>query len=330
MSSKRTFSPSLSVWGLPLRAVLCLTLLLAGLEQAGAEAQPRHSVPSRARFLLDKEVSVLSEAGNRAYSNELAQWLRSEQVAASSGYSRASRQIVFRAVSKIQGAAGDDAFQVVIKSKTVQVYYTSDAAAKRAIQFLQQSINRKASPRYFPGGTFSDWRAKAISGQDGESFVDGATAYRSVAELSSALKQRGGRGREVYLTLVSPTAWRFQSPALEIANPNDTPYPADRGIYTVEQQRQLAATCKADLTTLIPTFELLTPNPAFEAAFGHRLFSVEGMRLVRATLEDCIRTMHPAKICLGTLSPEAEKDPRYVDFVSSLGGLLGVELVILK
>ena len=79
---------------------------------------------------------------------------------------------------------------------------------------------------------------------------------------------------------------------------------------------------------MIPTLELLHENKPFTEAFGHSVFSVEGMRLVRAAIEDCIEAMHPKKICIGTLSPNT--DMRYLEFISSLASMLDVELVIIE
>ena len=78
----------------------------------------------------------------------------------------------------------------------------------------------------------------------------------------------------------------------------------------------------------MPTLELLSDNSTFRSTFGHSNFSVEGMRLVRAAIEDCIEALHPAKISLGTISPQA--DMRYMEFISNLASMLGVELMIIE
>ncbi len=157
--------------------------------------------------------------------------------------------------------------------------------------------------------------------------LDAATRFLSVSQIETAIKNQPA-GERFYLTLATSTTWRMQSPSLEIANPSALIYPAPGSLYTREQLQQIAATARTAGVELVPTLDLLIENQPFQRCFGHSIFSVEGMRLVRAALEDCVNTMHPERICLGRTTPDA--DERYRNFLNEIAGILGVKFIIFE
>lgn len=317
--------------------VLCLlaTLFLlspTGLasaqpKQTAGQHRPRFSESSRQKFRLDKTIFVTADFEHRNTAAEVAKWLRSEGAAASNAYNKARNRITFQYVPSIAGAAGNDAWQMVVKGARITVSFTSENALQHAVTILQGMVTHDADiGKYIPGGTYADWGARTAARDHGAT-ADAASTLRTTTELEMTFKRIGNRSKEVYVVLVDADNWRMASPSLEMAGAGRQLYPAD-GYYTPEQLQQLAAAAKRNHIELIPTLELLSENRAFTAAFGHSVFSVEGMRLVRAALEDCIEILHPSKICLGSISSQA--DMRYMEFISDLASMLGVELVIIE
>ncbi len=317
-----------------LRTAFCAVILLssgsvaAQQQKNDAEAhKPRQSVQTRQKFMLDKSVFVTSDFEHRNTAADFAKWLRTQGVAASNAYNKARNRITFVKVNAIEGAAGNDAWQISVKTRRITVAFTSGNALRHAVGILKGRVVREASgDRYIPGGIATDWGARTTS-RDHDAMTDAAGSLRSVGDLETVVKRLGGRSKEVYLILVSTDHWRMESPSLEIAGSAARLYPTD-GYYTIRQLQQVAAAAKRSHVEIIPTLELLSENRAFTAAFGHSVFSVEGMRLVRAAIEDCIDALHPSKICLGSMSPQA--DMRYMEFISDLASMLGVELVIIE
>lgn len=296
-------------------------------KQGAGQHRPRLSEPSRQKFRLDKTIFVTADFEHRNTAADFAKWLRGEGAAASNAYNKARSRIMFQRVSSISGAAGNDAWYMVIKGARITVSFTSENALQHAMATLQGMVTQEAGiGKYIPGGTYADWGARTAARDHGAT-ADAATTLRPTTELEMTFKRIGNRSREVYVVLVDADHWRMASPSLELAGAGRRLYPAD-GYYTTEQLQQLAAAAKRNHIDLIPTLELLSENRAFTAAFGHSVFSVEGMRLVRAALEDCIEAMHPTKICLGSISSQA--DMRYMEFISDLASMLGVELVIIE
>lgn len=317
--------------------VLCLLAVLllfiptgtvsAQPKQGAGQHRPRLSEPSRQKFRLDKTIFVTADFEHRNTAADFAKWLRGEGAAASNAYNKARSRITFQRVPSISGAAGNDAWHMVIKGARITVSFTSENALQHAIATLQGMVTQEAGiGKYIPGGTYADWGARTAARDHGAT-ADAATTLRPTTELEMTFKRIGNRSREIYVVLVDADHWRMASPSLELAGAGRRLYPAD-GYYTTEQLQQLAAAAKRNHIDLIPTLELLSENRAFTAAFGHSVFSVEGMRLVRAALEDCIEAMHPTKICLGSISSQA--DMRYMEFISDLASMLGVELVIIE
>lgn len=320
-----------------IRHGLCLIFCVAAfLAQGAAGAQPpnssvrhrpRQSVQTRQKFLLDKTIFITSDFEHRNTAAELAKWFRAQGVAASNAYNKARNRITFIQVTAIDGADGSDAWQIAVKARRITVAFTSNKALRYAFEVLQGMVAKDVSGnRYIPGGVWTDWGTRTTA-RDREATADAASGLRSVGDLETTVKRLGSRSKEVYLILVDADHWRMESRSLEVAGAAGRLYPAD-GYYSTEQQRQIAAAAKRSHIGIVPTLELLTENKPFTAAFGHSVFSVEGMRLVRAAIEDCIEIFHPAKICLGSISPQA--DMRYMEFISDLASMLGVELVIIE
>lgn len=323
--------------GLALRQALCVVFCAAVLVWPDAAAaqqkspagqhKPRQSVQTRQKFQLDKTIFVTSDFEHRNTSADLAKWLRTQGAAASNAYNKARNRITFVKVNSIEGAAGNDAWQLSVKTRRITVAFTSENALRHAVEMLQSMVVKDAAGgKYIQGGIVADWGARTAV-RDHDATADAASSLRPVSDLEAAVKRLGGRSKEVYLILVSSDNWRMESPSLEMAGPAGKLYPAD-GYYTTKQLQQVAAAAKRSHVEIIPTLELFSENRAFTTAFGHSVFSVEGMRLVRAAIEDCIEALQPAKICLGSMSPQV--DMRYMEFISDLASMLGVELVIIE
>lgn len=326
MPSRQLYGRVLCLLGALLLFILTGTVS-AQPKQGTGQHRPRMSEPSRQKFRLDKTIFVTADFEHHNTAADFAQWLRSEGAAASNAYNKARSRITFQRVSSIAGNAGNDAWHMVIKGSRLTVTFTSENALQHAIATLQGMVTQEAGiGKYIPGGTYADWGARTAARDHGAT-ADAATTLRPTTELEMTFQRIGNRSREIYVVLVDTDHWRMASPSLELAGAGRRLYPAD-GYYTTEQLQQLAAAAKRNHIDLIPTLELLSDNRAFTAAFGHSVFSVEGMRLVRAALEDCIAAMHPTKICLGSISSQA--DMRYMEFISDLASMLGVELVIIE
>ncbi len=315
--------------------VAACVAMLAGPGFAAAQSRnaagprkPRHEVPSRQRFLLDKSVFITADFEHRTVPTELAKWMRARGIAASNAFNKAKGRISFVRVKTIEGAAGNDAWRMEVGTRQITVSFTTENSLKHAVEAVKNAVRRGETDGkfYIQGGVTIDWGTRTAA-RDHDATADAATSLRPVSDLEAAVKRLGGKSREVYLILVNSDSWRMESPSLAMAGSTQRLYPTD-GYYSIRQLRLLADAARKSQVEIIPTLELFAENKPLVAAFGHSIFSVEGMRFVRAAIEDCVEILRPNKICLGRLSNEA--DMRYLEFISDLAAMLNVELVIIE
>lgn len=294
---------------------------------AGELRKSRQSVPTRQRFWLDKSVFITSDFEHRNIPTELAKWMRARGIAASNAFNKARGRIVFVRVEAVEGATGSDAWRIEVKPRSITVSFTTENSLRQTVEMLQSMVERDPGGKYYiQGGMQAGWGSRTTA-RDYDATADAATSLRPVSDLEAAVKRLGGKSKEVYLILVNAESWRMESPSLERAGSAKQLYPAD-GYYSIRQLRLLADAARRSRVEIIPTLELFAENRPLMTAFGHSIFSVEGMRFVRAAIEDCVEMLRPSKICLGRLSPQT--DMRYLEFISGLASMLNVELVIIE
>lgn len=332
MAVNRLIRPTIRLWHVLLA---CLSFLLLTGAAQGVRAQqnqtlphqPRQVVPTKQKFRLDTDVLVTSAFDHKYVSSDFAQWLRTQHVPASTSLTKAKNRIVFEQVASIPGVSGSDALQITVKTRRITVNFTTENSLRYAVRILEGMILQdNRGVKYFPGGTVSDWGTRSGSGK--ELMLDAASTMRPVSELETMIRRIPSVGKrgEIYVVLVDPAHWRMQSPSLEGLDPDQKLYPGN-GYYRQEQLTQIREACRKSDLEMVPTLELFAENTPFTDALGHSVFSVEGMRLVRAALEDCKRILNPKKICLGA-KPDGIP-PRYQEFITELADILQVELVIL-
>lgn len=336
-----------------LSATLCykaiIVTVLVALNALGASAAarnspsqklipPRHETNTGRSFLLDQQIYVGGTAPASSFYGDMAQFLRDLGAPATSSYGRTRARIIFNRVSHIDGITGENGLRITIKPRRITVLYTSESGLNRAGELLRAHIRTQTRPYHIPTGVISDWGVQNAV-RDRDATIDAATAMRTLSDIEAAIKKQADkRVRDLYIVLVSANSWRMQSPSLEMARAENfstdgkptasiSLYAPD-GYYTTEQLVKIKATAQRLHTSLIPTLELFEPNAPLSECFGHTSYSVEGMRLVRAAIEDCAKAFNTKKICLGT--PPADLDPRYMEFIENLFATLGLELIIIK
>lgn len=302
-------------------------------------AAPRDVTTTGGAFNMNQAIYVTGSEHSNAIYNDVAEMLRDLGATTSTTFSKAPARITFNRVPMIKGITGENALKITIKKRRITVLYTSDNSLRRATELLRSRIRTQNHPYSIPTGVIRDWGVQNAI-RDRDATIDAASSFRHIAELETAIKKQSDkRVKELYIIVVNSENWRMQSPSLEVARAESfvgaspdassamSLYPAD-GHYTTEQLQRLVAACERLHITQIPTIELLDKNAPIEKCFGHSSLSVEGMRLIRAAIEDCAKAFHTKKICLGMRSAHA--DERYMKFIEDLFATLGYELVILK
>ena len=308
--------------------VFVLTLFFL-VPQAGAVESDIHPAPKKIHthgngFGLSRKVAVTGKKSDPMSVIALSDMLREKGAAITSGLGQKGR-VVLRKVGHIDTAPGRDALRITVTPKRVNIDYTTQASLERAIEILGAMIGERNGKYVIEGVDITDWDAGAARN---EGIIDASTRMQPVATLQNQIKHSGAakRHEEVYVRFVDSGHWRAGNKTFELINPGAKIYPAD-GHYSGGQVHELLSFARRERIDLVPVVELLAPNRPFEEFTGHSLFSVEGMRFVRALLEEYAEEWKCKKICLGARSPEA--DDRYLEFILEIAGRAGMECIIL-
>lgn len=317
-----------------IRRVIFLILALficsdVAAKEYSAYPSPKKVVNSGDNFnLTSRKIAVSTGKADRAMAVEIEDMLRSEGAIISSGLF--TPKIVLKQVANIGGITGSDAVHIKVSKKRIQIQFTSQASQQRAIEILGTLITTVAGQRVVAGAEVADWDG-IYDGRIGN-HIDAASRFIPIAEIEHNIRQKASSVRRtgsggVYILLVNNNNWRVETSTFSLINPK-AKLSTTNQLYTHTQIRELMEYARRQRLNLIPTVELLSKNSEFETVTGHSLFSVEGMRFVRAILEEYVEQWDCRKICVGTQSAQA--DTRYMEFLTGLAANLGVEIVINK
>lgn len=310
---------------------LVLTLVLyAGALNAGdlsaAEPPfaPKKYTETKPRFPLKSPVCIQVDEALAVIGDRIAFFLKEEGCSVHSG-GHAKENIVIRKVNGIQGvpAGKTDAYSIRVTSKTVSIDATSLKAAQWAyLSFRQLYVGDQPSTAskifgrkaHIKGCEIIDWDVNA--GTTGRTTIDLTRQSYSPEELLKAVAKEGSSGKtQIYMIFISPAGWRIQSDIFRLINPNGAIHNGTCFSYAdIKKINEYAAYHGIEI---VPVFDFSQErNSDFERVTGHRLYSVEGMRFVRALLKEFCENIDRDLFCLGDQRPSSHK--KYTDEMESV------------
>lgn len=296
-------------------AIILLSLLSLPILQANPKKSNLHGKS----FSLERTVVVVAKRAERGAALQVVDILSQVGVTAkiSSKSLFAKAKIEIHRVKLIAGAGGVDALQITVTPNVVKISYTSDQGLKKALDFLRRITDRTS----IQGNDITDWRSEAAKPLGG--VFDASSRMATMTQIETYA--RADRGREVYVQLVDGSNWRLESSVFAVINPKVRIYPTD-GYYTIKQISGLADKLERSRITLIPVIDLINSNEPFQSVTGHCLNSVEGMRFVRAILEEYAAKLGCKKICIGNSAEDIDK--RYLEFLYQTARRCSIEIII--
>ncbi len=227
--------------------------------------------------------------------------------------------------SKIEGSRGEDALEIIVNSKQVNIRYTSASSLTRALELLESLVVEQNSRTLLAGGKIVDW-----------GHGEGARVMRNMAviDLTSLSKMdtqtllatassRGARARNktVSYRVVSSNAWAIESPALEDCNPTCKPYSASN-FYSLQELKALHDHATKAGVQVVLEVDFMDKNSAFQTSTGFEFNTVEGMRFVRELLSSWSRATGIKHFTIK--AGEFSNDPRYGEFIALMQSRLGI------
>ena len=287
---------------------------------------PKNMVNHNDSFLISRNITVTGKKTDPAPIGMFTRLLRDNGATFGSGAGPKGK-VIIRKVQRIDDAQGGDALRIVVAMNKITVDYTSEQSLKRSVEILKSLIETRGERNFINGANIVDW--DGIQSERGEGPIDAVSKLLGPATLENQIKRSPGvrRHEPVYIRFIDKNNWRVETKSFDVINPKVKIYPSD-GYYTHQQIRSVLETANRDRIELIPMVELLVENKRFEEVTGHSIFSVEGMRFVRAIIEEYAKEWKCKKICVGKSS--AGVDPRYLEFIRAAVARAGMECVILN
>lgn len=283
--------------------------------QAGAVLRPKHYADNGQRFGLKHPVGIVADPEFTVLADRLVRFLSEKGCRSFRGNASVRNKIFIRKADRIEGAppAEKDAYAFRVTENRVYITVTSPKAAQWAYHTFRK-LYAESSPlgfarklllkKYLRGCEITDWDANDPE-YDDEATLDVTTAFLPADRICERIARLGHEGKStLYLVLVSPEGWAVQSDVFRLINPRDDIHTGRCLTYAEVERIRVCA--EANGLELVPVFDLLSAsNPDFERVTGHRMHSVEGMRFIRALLEEYGRNLSPGRVCIGEKDGEA-------------------------
>lgn len=292
-------------------------ILISILSILAVHATPKRIVSHGKEFSLERSVVVKATRADKDLKQAVLQLINSAGANSNTPFIslKTKPKIVIERVRSIEGVKEPDALQIKVTPMKVTINYTTEQSKKKVIVYLKALISGKV----IQGSDITDWGGRS---KNTKGIIDASTTLLSISEIESQTK--GSHNKEVMIQFADSLNWRLESSVFALVNPDESPYPGS-GYYHLERIAELSAKLAKSRMKIIPVIELLIPNETFLRVTGHSQFSVEGMRFVRAIIEEYASKLGCQKLGIGTLCGAGDK--RYLEFVTDIASKCNIELV---
>ena len=243
-------------------------------------------------------------------------------------------QLIYPTVSLRQRDTDGEGYSIRVRPGSIRVVYSSPIFAARAVDDLEGLFAEPYAQRMIRGVDVVSYDAKRrtadVSGvavKEG-GVVDCAVRYHSSASIAAALKRQAVAGSRAAVVLIaSPEAMRLNLECMRVFNPNSPIVPRAE-CYNNQSAGEIVRAGEQAGVRVTFGVDLLSENPKFRFWSGHELNSVEGMRLVRAVIEEMASQWGVRRLYIGPKTGAYASDARYRDFLNQIAARSNVELVV--
>lgn len=242
--------------------------------------------------------------------------------------------LIYPTVSIKQKNSAEEGYSIRVRRGSIRVLYSSPIFAAKAVDALEGLFAEPYAQRMIRGvdivSMVAGRRVADVSGvavREG-GVVDCAVRFHSVASIQSAIKRQSATGKSgVVVLLASPEAMRLHLECFRLFNPT-APIVPRAECYTQPIASEIVRGGEQVGVRVTFGVDLLGENPKFRFWSGHELSSVEGMRLVRAMIEELAGQWGVRRLYIGTKEGAYASDKRYREFLTQIAARNNVELVV--
>ncbi|MFI3287271.1 MAG: hypothetical protein R3Y61_02205 [Rikenellaceae bacterium] len=240
-----------------------------------------------------------------------------------------SPSVKLKYVNEIDGKR--DSYKVTVKKNKIVVQYTDLELLEDAIAQLYKLEGEGSSGRIIRGAVVSyakDRAAKIKIRTNSAGIYDGISKKQSNSDIQEAIRaQVASDDKKFIFAIVNKSLFRVDFDVFKEVNPSMASICTAES-YSKEEILSIVQYAEGRGGSFVPALDLLSDNAAFESFTGHKIHSVEGMRFVRAIIEECANVWGVQAICVGTLA-KSDAPNYYIDFLQDMADRNSVELIIL-
>ncbi len=238
--------------------------------------------------------------------------------------------ITLREVVEIEGQ--HTAFSISVGTSRVVIRYTSAEMLRESVDELYSLFEKPYGQRIIEpqSGVYSAVESEESINVNDAGVFDGVTAKRSSVEVMAAIDAiSGGRSPQGFIFAVANSElFRVDFEVLDGINSERD------GLAVSEKYSDKEVAAFVNYATesgveFIPAIDILSQNEVLEDYIGHSMYSPEGMRFIRAIIEECASKWGIGELCVGRES-KSTAPPYYVEFLYEIGRRCDVKIIILS
>lgn len=232
--------------------------------------------------------------------------------------------VTIKHVSKVKGSSDKNAFLIEISNLTVKVSYTSPTSLKNALETLKTLVVTDINgQKCLKGGKFIWVNDK------GDNLANTKKSHMAgeIKLLNSSLDKMAAE-TETELILITPTDWMVESPVIEEMTGTKKLY-GQNGYVTCDELKEILTKATGRGVNIKIVMYLNEENGPFKDITGHSLHSPEGMRFLRAALQQWHDTCGLNAVY--TRNPNVAEDGdkmeyvRFRNFLDTISPMTGIQ-----
>ncbi len=265
------------------------------------------------------------------FQTDLSEWmLTCDAVVMTDVFSKVfTPSIKLKYVKEIDGKR--DSYKVTVKKNKITVQYTDLALLEDAIAQLYKLEGEASGSRVIRGAVVSyakDRAAKIKIRTNAAGVYDGISKKQPTSDIQEAVRaQVASDDKKFIFAVANKSLFRVDFDVFTDINASVASICTEES-YTKEEMLSIVEYSKSRGGDFVPALDLLSDNSAFKDYTGHSIHSVEGMRFVRAIIEECANAWGVQAICVGTLA-KSDAPNYYIDFLQDIADRNSIELIIL-
>lgn len=306
---------------------LLLTIGTTSLTLANIAPNPPKKVITHGDYFpLNREIYLKADKLPKETAIEFQNLLTSSGATVSTSFFKQffSPKIIFKQTPNIKNVEGDEKVKITVSYKKVLVEFNTPKAGLRGVELLLTILKKRNSAYTFDGVQIIDWATKidkpTKQKHDGFDLTDPTVNKAFIIGMINKAPQ----GTSYFLYAANPTRWAIESQIFDETNTKWTTLIA-KPHYSIAEINEMIVAGQKKGVNVILNVNLIEENETFKEVTGHSIYSIEGMRFVRAIIEEYKNRLNIKSIAIGYIP--AGIDEFYLQFIERVKELNNIDII---